>query len=157
MLSFLLTLISKRSNLEVEKKYKTKRKKGVLMSKTKAVDQREIRIKGELPIILMVKEIINRSVAVGANSICFLPEKNCFSIFCSNGKKVIPIKVLVLEKRGGSMFFAMVSRLKVMLGMRISDRKNSQIGSFKQTFNLPAFNAITTPTEFGESILINFS
>jgi len=113
-------------------------------------------IREKMPIIRLVREVIVRSVAVGANFICFLPEKNYYSVFCSNGKRVIAIQIQSLDERGGALFFSMVSRLKILLGMKITERKTSQSRKFEKAGDLPAFKAITIPTKFGESIQINF-
>ena len=122
------------------------------MSKTKITVPMVICIKDDVPIIKIVREIIVRSVEVKADTICFLPAKKGFSVFCCNKEGTVPIQVNNMEKNKGALFFEMIDRIKILLGMKISDRKNCQTGSFEKTGDLPAFTAITTSTEFGESI-----
>ena len=104
----------------------------------------------------LVKNIIVRSAAVGANLICFITENDHYSIFCSNGERVITIQIQALNERGPLLFFPMIDCLKIMLGMKISEKKISQSVVFEKRGDLPKFKCTTIPTEFGESMRINF-
>lgn len=126
------------------------------MSRRKSMVSEVIYIKDELPILNLVDRVIMESAKLGAQTICFLPEKDSFSIFCSNYKKVTPIQVKSLEQDGGrAKFFVIISRLKIMLGMKIAEKNTCQTGSCNKIQGKPALTGICSKTEYGESILMN--
>lgn len=134
------------------------------MNKNNKTAPMMIVIKEDLPIIRTVREVILRSAELGAKSISFVPQKKTHFIFCSDGKIIVPIGIHNLEKAGGTFFFAMIARIKVITSMNISNTQYTQSGLFEtgkegesEDKSFPAFTAVTVPTKYGEAMFITLS
>jgi type IV pilus assembly protein PilB len=116
--------------------------------------QREIdgsAVAGEVPVIKLINLIINKAVGEGASDIHFEPERHTFHVrFRVHG--------IMKETASppGHMSSAIISRLKIMADMDVSEKRVPQDGRFRQDVGGHEidFRVSSLPTITGEKIVL---
>ncbi|PIU31337.1 MAG: general secretion pathway protein GspE [Syntrophobacteraceae bacterium CG07_land_8_20_14_0_80_61_8] len=105
----------------------------------------------EAPIVRMVNILISRALDMRASDIHFEPLEHAFQVRCR-----VDGVLYDLEKPPKNMQAAIISRLKLMSGLNIAERRLPQDGRIKIKFGNREVDirTSTAPTIFGESIVL---
>ncbi len=112
--------------------------------------QEEVKI-DEGPIVKLINNLLSRAIKEGASDIHIEPEDNLVRVRLRIDGVLMEAKVLPVEVHHG-----LVSRIKVMAELDISERRLPQDGRFfvKYTGKEVDFRVTTAPTIYGESVTI---